>query len=114
PMALATTMYHTRKDPLKRVRRESGGVETVRALRTRRLHKALLRYHDPANWPVIREALKRMGRADLIGNGKRHLVPEFQPGRPAGAGAAGSSAPQRRGPVPRGPAAPARGRRSRG
>jgi hypothetical protein len=28
---------------------------------------------------VLREALKSMGRADLIGNGKHHLVPTFQP-----------------------------------
>ena len=45
----------------------------------RRLHKAFLRYHDPENWPVLREALKRMGRADLIGNGKQHLIPAYQP-----------------------------------
>ncbi|MCB1596939.1 MAG: DUF3362 domain-containing protein, partial [Gammaproteobacteria bacterium] len=31
------------------------------------------------NWPVLREALQRMGRADLIGNGQRHLVPSWQP-----------------------------------
>jgi hypothetical protein len=78
-MAMATTMYHTRKNPLKRVKRDSEEVETVRALKTRRLYKAFLRYHDPENWPLLREALKRMGRADLIGNGKRHLVPSFQP-----------------------------------
>jgi uncharacterized radical SAM protein YgiQ len=79
PMALATTMYHARKNPLKRVKRDSEGVETPRQLKARRLHKAFLRYHDPENWPSLREALKRMGRADLIGNGKRHLVPAFQP-----------------------------------
>jgi hypothetical protein len=43
------------------------------------LHKAFLRYHDPNNWPLLREALKEMGRADLIGNGKQHLIPTFQP-----------------------------------
>ena len=45
----------------------------------RRLHKAFLRYHDPENWPLLREALRRMGRADLIGNGKQHLIPAYQP-----------------------------------
>ena len=45
----------------------------------RRLHKAFLRYHDANNWPLLRDALKAMGRADLIGNGKHHLVPTFQP-----------------------------------
>ena len=48
-------------------------------LRQRRLHKAFLRYHDPNNWPVLREALRRMGRADLIGNGKQQLIPGYQP-----------------------------------
>jgi hypothetical protein len=51
----------------------------VRGERRRRLHKAFLRYHDANNWPLLREALKAMGRADLIGNGKHHLIPTFQP-----------------------------------
>jgi hypothetical protein len=51
----------------------------VRGEKRRRLHKAFLRYHDPNNWPLLREALKSMGRADLIGNGKHHLIPTFQP-----------------------------------
>ncbi|MDX2144161.1 MAG: YgiQ family radical SAM protein [Rhodospirillaceae bacterium] len=80
PMAAATAMYHSGKNPLRAIRRgASEDVETVKDLRTRRLHKAFLRYHDAENWPAIREALKRMGRADLIGNGKRHLVPSWQP-----------------------------------
>jgi hypothetical protein len=51
----------------------------VRGEKRRRLHKAFLRYHDPNNWPLLREALKAMGRADLVGNGKHHLIPTFQP-----------------------------------
>jgi len=79
PLATATTMYHTGKNPLRKVTGESESVSIVRGGRQRRLHKAFLRYHDPDNWPMLREALKRMGRADLIGNGRRHLVPAFQP-----------------------------------
>lgn len=75
PMALATAMYHSRKNPLKKVTEDSETVETVRTGRVRRLHKALLRYHDQDNWPIIREALVRMGRRDLIGSGDKHLVP---------------------------------------
>jgi len=75
PMALATTMYHTRKNPLRKVTAESEAVETVRTGKVRKLHKALLRYHDPANWEIIRDALQRMGRSDLIGSGSHHLVP---------------------------------------
>ena len=54
-------------------------VDIVRGEKRRRLHKAFLRYHDPNNWPLLREALKAMGRSDLIGNGKHHLIPSFQP-----------------------------------
>jgi uncharacterized radical SAM protein YgiQ len=75
PMALATAMYHTRKNPLHKVTDESEIVETVRAGKVRKLHKAFLRYHDPANWDILREGLHRMGRSDLIGNGPQHLVP---------------------------------------
>jgi radical SAM superfamily enzyme YgiQ (UPF0313 family) len=75
PMAMATTMYHTRKNPLRKISKDSEAVETPRLGKARRLHKALLRYHDPNNWEVIREGLKRMGRSDLIGNGPQHLVP---------------------------------------
>lgn len=75
PMALATTMYHTRKNPLRKVTADSEAVETVRTGKVRKLHKAFLRYHDPANWDIIREALQRMGRSELIGSGAQHLVP---------------------------------------
>ena len=79
PMATATAMYHSGRNPLGRVTRESETVDIVRGDRRRRLHKAFLRYHDPNNWPLLREALKAMGRADLIGNGKKHLIPFHQP-----------------------------------
>ncbi len=75
PMATATAMYHTGKNPLKRVGTKSEKVDVINKLRQRRLHKAFLRYHDPDNWPLLRDALRRMGRNDLIGNGKKHLIP---------------------------------------
>ena len=90
PMALATTMYHTGRNPLQPIRREDKNlISTAKGLKQRRLHKAFLRYHDAENWPTLRDALKSMGRADLIGPGKHHLVPGWQPagtgqGRPAG------------------------------
>jgi len=79
PMATATAMYHSGRNPLGRVTRTSETVDIVRGDRRRRLHKAFLRYHDANNWPLLREALKAMGRADLIGNGKKHLIPFHQP-----------------------------------
>jgi hypothetical protein len=83
PMAMATTMYHTRKNPLHKVSADSEVVETARNGKIRKLHKAFLRYQDPANWPILREALVRMGRSDLIGNGERHLIPASQPSQAA-------------------------------
>lgn len=79
PMATATAMYHSGKNPLRRIGRGTEAVDVVRGERRRRLHKAFLRYHDPNNWPLLREALKAMGRADLIGNGQHHLIPRYQP-----------------------------------
>jgi hypothetical protein len=83
PMATATAMYHTSRNPLRKIHRtpESADetVDIVRGEKRRRLHKAFLRYHDPNNWPLLRDALKAMGRADLIGNGKQHLIPTWQP-----------------------------------
>ena len=80
PMALSSAMYYSERNPLKPVKRNGGEVVlTAKGLKQRRLHKAFLRYHDAENWPVLREALKRMGRSDLIGSGKRHLIPAWQP-----------------------------------
>ena len=95
PMATATAMYHSGKNPLKRITRGSEEVLIPKGLKVRRLHKAFLRYHDPDNWPVLREALRRMGRADLIGNGKHQLIPAYQPSgtgqAPEGRRAAGNA-----------------------
>ena len=113
PMALATTMYHTERNPLRKVTRASEQVGTVRNGRQRKLHKAFLRYHDAANWPLLREALNAMGRADLIGNGKKQLVPAWQPagtGTPvapaAGRGQPGKMARIHKSPGPRTAQAP--------
>ncbi len=99
PMAIASAMYHSRRNPLKKVSRGSEPVSVVRNLRQRRLHKAFLRWHDPENWPLLRDSLRAMGRADLIGNGKRHLVPSFQP-RGTGEVAEGRRRPVVATPVP--------------
>jgi hypothetical protein len=113
-------MYHTERNPLKKVLRGGGqAVPVVRAGRTRKLHKAFLRYHDPENWPLLRDALKEMGRVDLIGNGKQHLIPDFQPAgtgrRHENATSAGERRPPRTTPDPRRPAKPSgpRGKRPR-
>jgi uncharacterized radical SAM protein YgiQ len=75
PMAIASAMYHSELNPLKKITRDAEAVRTPRSGQQRKLHKAFLRYHDPENWGVLRQALKQMGRSDLIGNGEEHLVP---------------------------------------
>jgi len=79
PMSIATAMYHSGKDTLKKVNNQAENISIPKSVKQRRLQKAFLRYHDPKNWPLLRDALKAMGRADLIGNGKAHLIPSFQP-----------------------------------
>jgi uncharacterized radical SAM protein YgiQ len=97
PMATATAMYFSGKNPLRRVTRKSEEVKVPKGLKIRRLHKAFLRYHDANNWPTLREALKKMGREDLIGSARHQLVPRYQP---KGAGKSGEG--RRRGPGSRG------------
>lgn len=92
PMATATAMYHSGKNPLHRVGYKTESVDTVKTPAQRRLHKAFLRYHDPVNWPLLRDALERMGRADLIGDDETHLIPAQQPDE----GSRGYKAPRRK------------------
>ncbi|HNF63282.1 MAG TPA: YgiQ family radical SAM protein [Rhodocyclaceae bacterium] len=123
PMALATTMYHSGKNPLRKVSAASEEVASPRSARQRRLHKALLRYHDPEGWPLIREALRALGRSDLIGSSPRHLVPRDQPvvlgaggAEPRRTGKAASPVGARRSPPParRGAAPPPASGKPRG
>ena len=85
PMATATAMYHSERNPLGKVSRKisdrSRPLFTPKRKRQRDLHKAFLRYHDPKNWPMLRDALKEMGRSDLIGNEPSCLVPAARAGR---------------------------------
>ncbi len=75
PMATATTMYHTEVNSLRKIKKENEDVVSAKGERQRRLHKAFLRYHDPKNWAMLREALRNMGREDLIGRSPNQLVP---------------------------------------
>jgi hypothetical protein len=91
PMSLSSAMYYSGRNPIKPVKRNGSElVSTAKGLKQRRLHKAFLRYHDAENWPILREALKEMGREDLIGNGKKHLVPSWQPKGTGGRGGEGA------------------------
>lgn len=76
PMALATAMYYSERNPLEKVRYKSEKLSICKDIDQRRLQKAFLRYHDEKNWPMLREALHELGRADLIGDGEKHLIPK--------------------------------------
>jgi uncharacterized radical SAM protein YgiQ len=103
PMATATAMYYSERNPLRKITRDSERIPVPKGTRVRRLHKAFLRYHDANNWPILREALERMGRADLIGLGKHQLVPPWQP-----AGTEAAHEGRRRAPAVRSSAKPFR------
>ncbi|PCJ23578.1 MAG: YgiQ family radical SAM protein [SAR86 cluster bacterium] len=75
PMALATAMYYSERNPLEKVRYKSEKIKVCKDIEQRRLQKAFLRYHDEKNWPMLRNALVKMGRQDLIGNDEKHLIP---------------------------------------
>ncbi len=85
PMTFAAAMYHTGKNPMLREGKSFEDVYIPKSREQRRLHKAFLRWHDANNWPLLREALTRLGRADLIGNGKDQLIPLWQPRGTGGA-----------------------------
>jgi len=77
PMALATAMYHSGRNPLKKLSYKRGEkVFSAKKMDQRRLQKSFLRYHDEKNWAYLRESLLRMNRRDLIGPGDHQLVPE--------------------------------------
>ncbi len=75
PMSLATAMYYSERNPLARVGYKSEFVWSAKTPQSRRLQKALLRYHDAKNWALLREALGAMQRQELIGNGPKQLIP---------------------------------------
>ncbi len=93
PMSLATAMYYSEQDPLARVNYKSNKVHTPRNIKQRRFQKALLRFHDEKNWPMLRQAFSDMGRKDLIGTHDNSLVPpeglqRSRPRKPLSANAA--------------------------
>ncbi|OUR80661.1 YgiQ family radical SAM protein [Colwellia psychrerythraea] len=80
PLANATTLYHTELNSLRNVTSKNlakidGKINVPKGTIQRRLHKAILRYHDPANWAQIRQALTKMGLSKLIGSAPNCLVP---------------------------------------
>ncbi len=80
-MTLVTAMYYSAGNPLEKVPYESDKLSICKDIDQRRLQKACLRYHDARNWPMLREALQEMGRADLVGDGGKCLIPGATPSK---------------------------------
>lgn len=76
PMALATAMYYSGRDPLKKITYKSARVNTPKTLEQRRFQKAMLRFHDEKHWPMLREYLRKIGRGDVIGSHPGALIPD--------------------------------------
>ena len=71
---IATCMYYTGLDPFT-----GEEVHIARNLRDRKLQRALLQFFKPENYFMVREALLKAGRGDLIGSGCDCLIPAHPP-----------------------------------
>lgn len=70
PGSLSTAMYYSEIDPYTGQR-----LFVAKNLHDKAMQRALLQYRNPRNYALVREALQKAGRADLIGNGAKCLVP---------------------------------------
>jgi len=74
PFDIATCMYHTGLDPFT-----GEEVYIAKHLRDRKLQRALMQFFKPENYFMVREALLKAGRGDLVGNGCDCLIPAHPP-----------------------------------
>jgi hypothetical protein len=73
-MDIATCMYHDGIDPFT-----GEEVTGAKHLWDRKLQRALMQFFKPQNSFMVREALLKAGRADLIGSGCDCLIPAHPP-----------------------------------
>ncbi len=74
PMDVATAMYYTGIDPFTKK-----PVHVAKAMRERKMQRALMQFFKPENYFEVREALMQSGRQDLIGEGCDCLIPSKPP-----------------------------------
>jgi uncharacterized radical SAM protein YgiQ len=74
PFDIATAIYHTGLDPFT-----GQEVYVAKGLRDRKMQRALMQFFKPENYFMVREALLKAGRGDLIGNGCDCLIPAHPP-----------------------------------
>ena len=69
PSTMSTCMYYTGIDP-----RTGEKVYVLRDPKEKAMQRALLQYRKPENYELVREALEKAGRTDLIGFGRKCLI----------------------------------------
>ncbi|GAA4462740.1 YgiQ family radical SAM protein [Novipirellula rosea] len=74
PLDIATTMYYTELDPFTKK-----PVYIAKAMKERKMQRALMQFFKPENYFEVREALRSVGRTDLIGDGCDGLIPSKPP-----------------------------------
>lgn len=79
PSTVSTCMYYTGVDP-----RTGKAVYSARSPHEKAMQRALIQYRNPKNYELVREALVKAGRTDLIGSGPTCLI--HAPARVHGSG----------------------------
>lgn len=77
PGTISTCMYYTGLDP-----ETMKPVYVAKNPHDKAMQRALIQYRDPKNYDLVKEALIREGRTDLIGFGKECLIPPRKMDRP--------------------------------
>ncbi|WP_286906723.1 YgiQ family radical SAM protein [Clostridium sp. UBA1652] len=77
PGSLSTTIYYTGVNPLTGEK-----VYTPKTQEEKDMQRALIQYRVPKNYKLVKNALIKAGREDLIGNGPKYLIPPVPPKNP--------------------------------
>ena len=88
PSTLSTVMYYTGLDP-----RTMQPVYVPKNPHEKAMQRALMQYRDPKNDALVREALEKAGRTDLIGNGPKCLLRPRSKNAPSGKAAKPANKP---------------------
>ena len=95
PSTISTCMYYTGVDP-----RNMQPVYVAKNPHEKAMQRALIQYKDPKNYDLVREALVKEHREDLIGFGGKCLIPprkiEYHKGKPKKANGGNKNVPRKR------------------
>ena len=107
PSTISTVMYYTGLDP-----RTMEPVYVPTNPHEKAMQRALIQYRDPKNYALVREALEKAGRQDLIGFGRECLIRPYPPKKDAGksGGRTGTGKPTGKEPPRKSGKAPQKGK----